>query len=495
MSHLDRESQLAQALNAMSKGDIEQAETLCRMLLTELKNDPRVLLLFGRIMMAHYNFDEAEPYLKKCLKLAPKEPAAQLCFAQLRQAQGRFREAIRGFEKLLRLQPDHLVALIGKAEALQWQGDFEKSLAVLEPMVGAKKDPPEMAHVHAGSLLRLRRFEEAIAVASRHLQDPDISPPLLNHLHLLIGEAHEKLGQPDDAFDAYRLGNEAITIPSNAEARLEVFESLLRCFTTDLMARMPRSSSNSELPVFIVGMPRCGSTLVETIIDAHPRARGIGETGLLRQFADSLSLRIPSTESFPECMGDMDQSDVDRFGRELLEKLLVRGQGVKRVIEKTLTNFELLGLIEILLPGARVIHCRRDPLNTCLSCYSHPLPLPGHAYACHLDDLGRVYEGYLRVVDHYQSVGSIPLLEVQYEDLVANQEIVSRRIIDFVGLEWHDLCLRFHQSGRKVLTLSQEQVSQPIYTSSVDRARRFGTRLDPLRKSLGDLSTTFNPPK
>lgn len=98
-------------------------------------------------------------------------------------------------------------------------------------------------------------------------------------------------------------------------------------------------------------------------------------------------------------------------------------------------------------------------------------------------------------MDHYQSVGSIPLLEVQYEDLVANQEAVSRRIIDFVGLEWHDRCLRFHQSGRKVLTLSQEQVSQPIYTSSVDRARRFDARLDPLRKSLGDLSTTFNPPK
>jgi hypothetical protein len=338
--------------------------------------------------------------------------------------------------------------------------------------------------VRAEALSRVKRFDEAIEVALVHTESIDAPPFLKQQLWLLIGQAHEKQGHIDEAFAAYQRGNDESGAVSNADHRLRQMAAMTEIFTPDAMAALPRSTNASPAPVFIVGMPRCGSTLVETILDAHPRAMGLGENGIVSKFAAALPEAIPSDAPFPKCALDMDQSDVDRFGRDLLGQLIAGARQAKRVIDKTLTNFELLGLIEVLLPGAKVIHCRRDALNTCFSCFTQPLPLPGHAYACDLADLGRVYRAYDASMTHWKATCSLPWLDLQYEQLVAEPERMTRELLDFVGLEFNERCLRFHESGRTVRTLSDVQVQQPIYTSSSSRAERFAAHLGPLVAAL-----------
>ncbi|MCZ6837609.1 MAG: sulfotransferase [Planctomycetota bacterium] len=484
MANNDFDSMLAQAQDYFNTGALEQADGLCQRLLTMRRNAPRVLLLLGRTKMALYDFAAAEKYLLKCLKLVPKEPAVHLCLAQTRQSQGRFSEAISRYDKVLRLVPDHPVAIISKAEALQWRGEYQKAYDLLQPIIEKGDVSPQMAHVQAGSALRLRRWQEVIDVASESADSVDAPPFTKQHLYLLIGQAYEKLGAINKSFEAFKAGNDAIDVPSNVDDRLESMRRIREFFTPESMSNVPRGSNPTELPVFVVGMPRCGSTLVETIIDAHPRATGLGEMAIVPNLADRLSTEIPSNQPYPACVLDLESADVDRLGVQLLNQLKKHAPRARRVVDKTLRNFEMIGLIELLLPGARIIDCRRDPVDTCFSCFTQPLPLPGHAYACHLEDLGRVYREYVATIEHFKSISRLPILEVQYESLVSEPETQTRRIIDFLGLEWNDRCLSPHETKRQAMTLSDAQVRQPIYQSSVSRAEKFRDHLAPLISAL-----------
>ncbi len=232
-------------------------------------------------------------------------------------------------------------------------------------------------------------------------------------------------------------------------------------------------------------MPRSGPTLVDQIIDAHPDAHGAGEIEDVEQMARQLQVHLDAYDPYPHCVADLTQEAADRLASSYQTRLEQLGRGAARVVNKSLENYKHLGLVAMLFGGARIIHCRRHPLDTCLSCYMGGI-LPSRApYVTDLCHLGLVYRQYERLMRHWEAVLDLPILEIVYEDLVEDLEGVSRRLIDFLGLDWDERCLRYYESGRTVLTLSYAQVTKPIYRSAVGRYKHYERHLAPLTAALG----------
>ena len=475
-----------QAAASLASGNLAQAESTCRQILSRRKNDLTALQVMGVIAFERGQFADAASYLRKCLTQQPKDPMLHCNLAKAWAGQGCLDRAIASFDKALRLDKAHADAVSGKADLLERRGDYDKARNLLAPLVAAGNEVASMAIVFAKLQQRAGRPNDAIALVQRHLDKPDLGSSTRRQLLFVLAKAFETAGQFDRAFEAYTQGNSVDARPFDAHVYAQKIEHLISTFSAQNLATLPRAADRSELPIFVVGMPRTGSTLVERIIDRHPKAHGAGEIAVMAEMVGSLMFELDSYSPYPDCIADLTQEAADRLGRAYLDQLRRTGRGAVRVVDKALRNYENLGLISRLVPGARVIDCRRDPLDTCLSCYMQTLAPRKHPYASDLRNLGLVYRQYERLMRHWQDVLDLPMMTVSYEKLVADQEGVSRAILDFAGLEWDDQCLRFYESQRDVMTLSYDQVRRPIYNTSVGRHHHFEAHLGPLKEALAE---------
>lgn len=481
MGRLQTDVLLRQAQSALEANQLSQAKTICDQLIRLDSRNVSALNLLGQIAFAKSFYDEAAGYLEKSVAIRPRDPRAHLILGELRTIQGQYKEAITRYDKVLRLQPGAPWAIGGKADTWEKSGERDKARALLEPFVTAGRETPLMAIIQTRLEIHDRAYEAAVNLVNRH---SDTSGTTAWHLFSLQGKALEKLGRFDEAVEAYRRSNEAVPSPFNESGWLQHTQDLIGAFTAERMAKLPRAAHGSKLPIFIIGMPRCGSTLVETILDAHPDAHGAGEFAAMQELVNDITLRIGSFSPYPDCLDDLSQTDVDDLAKTYLDRLGAVNPQAQRIADKYLISYRHLGLIQLLVPDARVIHCLRDPLDTCLSCYAQPLFPTAHPYANDFRRLGVVYADYRRLMTHWQSVLEIPILEVHYEQLVADQEPVTRQIIDFCGLDWDERCLRFYDRARVVQTASYDQVTKPIYNASVGRAKAFEKHLGPLKDEL-----------
>jgi hypothetical protein len=242
----------------------------------------------------------------------------------------------------------------------------------------------------------------------------------------------------------------------------------------------------TDLPVFVVGMPRSGTTLTEQIIGNHEKGGGAGEVVRLARFGQ----RFKHNADFVEFIRQMDElgpKTVRDMGQNYLDLLRFLVPGKDRVIDKMPHNFMMLGFVALLFPGARVVHTRRNAADTCWSCYQNRLN-DGHRYSRDLRTLGLYYREYLRLMEHWKKVLPLRIYESNYEELTADPENEARKLIDFIGLEWDPACLDFRSARRAVHTISASQVHQPIYRTSIERWRRYEKHLGPLKEALGDLA-------
>ena len=384
-----------------------------------------------------------------------------------------------------RIKPDDRLCAGWKAGALERLGKYEQARGVLQPFVDAGTDDADIAELLARIDIHTGNYEAAITGATRHLQKADTAPAQVTLLNQAKGRAHEQLGQHDLAFEAFQRAHEASdTRRFDADAHERFIDDLIETFSASEITRLVRATDRSTRPVFIAGMPRSGTTLAEQIIDAHPDAHGAGELEDLEQVTAGLQLKLNAYDPYPVCVSDLTQADADGLADRYLKRIADLGGRATRVINKSLENYKHLGLVAMLWPGAKVIHCRRHPLDTCLSCYMGGI-LPTRApFVTDLRHLGLVYRQYERIMRHWQTVLDLPILEIVYEDLVNDLEGESRRMIEFLGLDWDERCLRYYESGRTVLTLSYAQVSKPIYKTAVERYRHYEQHLGPLKAAL-----------
>jgi hypothetical protein len=301
------------------------------------------------------------------------------------------------------------------------------------------------------------------------------------NLQFALGKAWMEAGDAARAFTHFERANglQRSLLQFDIDRHLAVMDAMAASFDADTMGRLAGAGHPSDRPIFIIGMPRSGTTLVEQVLASHPLVHGAGELPLMGQLAD----RLPAPgDGLVEALSP---DALARLGAEYDSRLEALAPGAARVTDKLPGNFLFAGLIRLVLPDAWIIHCVRDPLDTCLSCYETRFT-KGHHFAYDLRELGLHHRGYQRLMDHWRGV--LPkgrFIEVRYEDVVADLKGQAQRLVAFCGLDWDEACLEFHQTPRQIWTASWNQARRPLYRSSVHRARAHADRLGPLIEALG----------
>lgn len=384
----------------------------------------------------------------------------------------------------LRLHPGHVEAVTLAANIDAHAGDVERAYQRLQPLLEAGVENTNTLLTYAIISKSLDRQDEAVGMLERSLgNEHGQSASNRRNLHFNLGMLYDSQDQYDTAFEHFRKGNALKPTAFDTQRCKSDIDAHIALHTEAFMKSLPRASVRSDRPVFIVGMPRSGTSLLEQILASHPGVYGAGELPDIIQLAATLHTAIGSGDRYPYCLPQMNQQQLDQFARLYLDRLQSMAPDAVRVTDKMPGNFMHLGMIEMLFPDARVIHCQRDPVDTCLSCYFQDFSR-SHPYSYDLANLATFYKGYESVMDNWRRVLKLPILEIRYEDLVADQESVSRRMVEFCGLDWDDNCLNFHKTIRFISTASYDQVRRPIYNKSVGRWKNYQKHIGILRDAL-----------
>ncbi|MFI4986817.1 MAG: tetratricopeptide repeat protein [Alphaproteobacteria bacterium] len=442
-------------------------------------------LKLGEVLRLLHRTEEAIAAYERAAVLQPALPEALLGIGLAHLEAGDFDAARRKLAAALALAPDSADAHFDMGLSYQLQGRFEEAVGWHEKAITLKPDHAS-AHYHLAtdrksgpSPVRRREIERVLAL-------PTLSDEQRSSLNFALAKIHDDAGDYDAAFHAYKTANDlkASKLSFRPEDFTAYMDRLVAVFDAALFAEKAGLGSASELPVYIVGMPRSGTTLVEQILASHPEVFGAGELDYMRQIVHALAARLEAGGKYPECLRALDGATARAITDEHLASLAAHAPTASRIIDKLPNNFARLGLIALLFPRARLLHCVRDPLDTCLSCYFQEFA-HGQPFTWSLEHLGRYYRDYARLMAHWRAVLPSVILDVPYEALVADQEGWSRRLVDFLGLAWDERCLAFYEKERLVRTASLWQVRQPIYASSVGRWRHYAKHLGPLFAALG----------
>jgi tetratricopeptide (TPR) repeat protein len=436
------------------------------------------------ILINNFMYDKAVDILLPATKVIPDSVDVHFLLGVAFQERGDVDNALVAYRRVIELSPDHMDAHAGVAGILGLKGKYEEACSMLLPLI-ANPDVSYSALITFGHLARhFNRVDEAIHLLQRHLED-DMDDNTRAKIYFALASLYDCRNEYDRAFDCFRAGNEnrhARYDPDYYDKGILALETI---YSSSFMQQVPRAGNRAEVPIFIVGMPRSGTSLVEQILASHPLVFGAGELNSINSMVASLPEVLGAGLPYPYCMEKMNSASVNTLADSYLEEIRVLSGNSPRVTDKMPDNFWHLGLIDILFPKARIIHCTRSPLDTCLSCYFHYFG-GSHCYAYDLSNLGDYYRKYQRIMQHWKKVLRIPVLDVDYESLVMDQEGVTRKLLEFCDLPWDPLCLEFYETLRTVATASSSQVRKPVYSTSVGRWKHYEKYLFPLKAALAD---------
>ena len=436
----------------------------------------------GQLFVSVGYLDQAVATFQEAIRIHPDEPKLQFQFAMALMALGRNRDAQQALQRVLELSPGNPKVYASMAKVLEREGDFEGGYELLRPFLGGDEADVDVVLAYAALSKHLGHHKQAMELLERVLKR-QLSDEQAKSVHFALGKLHDEAREYDHAFAHWRNANDLDKKKFDLKKNAQLFTDLRSVFSKENTSRLPRATNKSALPVFIVGMPRSGTSLVEQILASHPEVYGAGELHDIGNLINMLPVGLGGKAPYPHGLAAIKKAQIDEIAERHLAKLTNFSPQFSRVTDKMPHNFRHLGMIAMLFPGARVIHCLRDPVDTCLSIYSLPFSA-NHLYASELSQLGAYYRQYQELMAHWKKVLCIPILEVQYEEIVANPEEMTRRMIEFCGLEWDERCLRFHESERVVTTPSYDQVRRPIYTKSVARWKNYESYLSPLIAAL-----------
>jgi len=513
---------------AVSEQRWDSANTLLLAQLARAPDEPVALRMAAELATRRGDAQRAEEYLRHCLLVAPGDALARFELARLLQMQERSSEALPLLDRLLAADPDNIEYLVQKAKAIRLLGRTPEAVALLERASTLRPDSPvvplifgilrrEMgdrpaaeasfrralalkpglgeAYFNLADLKTFRFTPEELATMRAALAGDSASLADRVYLEFALGKACEDAGDFGTAFAHYQRGNAAqrASIPYDAaanEARMQRSKTL---FTAGFFAERAAWGTLRADPIFIVGMPRSGSTLIEQILASHSQIEGTRELPDIHNLVFELIDATPSREetAYPQAVGDLSESAVATLASRYLAQTAVhRPLGRPRFVDKMLSNFRHIGLISLLFPRAVIIDARRHPLACGLSCYRQ-LFAQGQYFTYDLHELGRYYRDYVELMDHFDRELPGRVHRVHYEQLVAEPERTVRRLLDHCRLDFEPACLRFYENPRTVMTISSEQVRLPIYTDAVDQWRHFEPFLGRLKEALGDLVESY----
>ncbi len=457
-------------------------------------DDPRGVpprMNIGKVLREQRRHDEAIASYREVLAIDPRAAAAYHGLIRIYTELGRPEELIDACRALTEIAPDDPFAAGNWAAALERQGRSSEAYDLIAPFARRR---PALAGIAITFAQICRHLdpprEEALAPLVEVLARSDLPVSERKEALWTLAGLCDALGRAQEAF-GYLEQVKALEPPEppggrRAAAR-RIVDAAAAAYTPERLARLPRAGHGSELPVFIVGTPRSGTTLAEQILAAHPDAAGGGELRFLPQLAVE---QVPRELPYPQCLDALTQARVDALAKWYLDQVRPIAPQAARIVDKMMFNFEHLGLIEILFPRARVVHCVRDPLDACLSIYMHEIL--NMTDSRDLVALGRWYRRYRDLMARWQRLLAIPVFTLRYETLVTAPERTVRELVAFCGLPWNDACLRFHEVERYVGTHSYHDVRQPLYTSSIGRHKAYDAFLGPLKAALAEAPADAN---
>jgi len=516
---------VAVASSLFHEGDVARAEDLLRRHLKRVPDDVEAMRLLAAIGLELDVLDDAEFLLRSALEFRPDFAPARFDLVNVLHRRQKFPEACDEARRLVSARPGDPAARFALASEQAAVGDYDSALAGFDEAIAAWPDRPGYHVARAHALRQLGRSDDAVASyltaidrqpdfgdawwslanlktyrfdadqiarmraleANDRLRGADRIP-----LAFALGKAHEDLGEDQAAFAFYDRGNRLKRERSRyrPETTTAAVDAQIAHVTPDFVEALARSGGGAAAsdPIFVVGLPRSGSTLIEQILASHPDVDGTTEFHEIMALAHRLSRRDGDGPGYPAVLAALTDDERAAYGEAYLDATRFLREGAPRFVDKMPNNFLHLGLIHAILPNARIVDVRRDPMGACFANFKQ-LFGQGQEFTYGLEHIGRYYRDYLRLMRHTRSV--LPpetILTVCYEDVVGDLEGTVRRLLEFLGLPFDAACLEFHQTERAVRTPSSEQVRQPIYTGGLEQWRRFEPWLGPLRETLGPLT-------
>jgi tetratricopeptide (TPR) repeat protein len=479
----------------------------------------------GVVLADAGKFEEAQARYERALAITPDFAEGHFNLANALRLQGKLDGAVAHYERALALVPEFAAAHCNLGVALKEQGKPAEAVARFERALLVKADYAEAHGNLAAVLLELGQLAEAKRAIGRAIAlEPKVpghyytlsqigrfaaTDPWLTAMedlareplslpkdarvkfHFALGKAYADVGRHQASFAQFLAGNalKRQQIRYDEAATLAMFQDIRNLFTAERVGALQGLGERSDVPIFVLGMPRSGTTLVEQILASHPQVFGAGELELLPR----LVARRGERSGVEVDTADLSVARVHRLGVEYLAGLTPLAPRAKRITDKMPANFALVGFIHLALPDARIIHVRRNPIDTCLSCFSSLFTV-GHLYTYDLAELGRYYRAYQEMMAHWEkALPAGAILDVRYEDVVADLDAQARRMLEHCGLSWDDACLAFYETKRVVSTASAAQVRRPVYGTSVGRWRAYRSSLQPLWQAL-NIDPDHQPP-
>ena len=444
---------LADALS--QRGDYPDAEQACRRALELEPRNAEYEMTLARILRAQQRLDDAIAALRGALAINPNLAEAHNDLAMILMAQGATGPSVESLERALDIDPRLTIAYFNLARAKRFGNDDKPTL------------------------------ERALRLA----ESEDLADDEAGTMHFALGKMLEDIGEFEDAFSHYQAGNAIVRGRVQFDTRLQEqwAERLKRAYTPGLVAQLAPYADPSETPIFVVGMPRSGTSLVEQILASHPEVYAAGELTHFYQQTRSMSSRLGGELPYPECVSRLGAAQVQEMAGGYLEALAALAPEATRYTDKLPANFMHIGLIALTFSRAHIVHCTRDPMAVCWSVFAQYFE-SGNAFAYDLEEVGRFYRQYQGLMAHWQRLFPNRIYTVAYEELVRHQERVSKALLEHCGLAWDTRCLRFYETERPVNTASVWEVRQPMYTAAVDRWRHFEPYLDELKQALEEWS-------
>jgi tetratricopeptide (TPR) repeat protein len=442
----------------------------------------------SRTYQALENLPAAEFEAQKAIQIDAANPRAHALLGSIYAELTRPELAEKEYEQALALDPECDDALLGLGHLSMELGQMDRAEELFLRALEFKPDNLA-ARVHLSQLKKAKQDDgNFAALLAEEKKSSGFSENKLMSLHFALGKCYDDTGDYDKAFPHFQAGCKIKRArlaydPANTERQ---FAGIMEIFDKAAIDRLRGAGDPSDVPVFVLGMPRSGTTLTEQIIASHPDVYGAGELHDLLRIAER-NISTQSPLPFPDNLRSFDRHSLSAWGAEYVAGLRQRAPDAKRITDKMPSNYFTVGLIHLMLPNAKIIHVHRNPVDTCLSCYTR-LFNRKQEYTYDLAELGKYYVHYVRLMEHWRKV--LPagaFLDVRYEDIVTDQETLARKLIEYCGLEWNQACLEFHNTRRSIRTASVTQVRQPIYSTSMERWRHYEKFLGPLLEALGDL--------
>jgi len=431
-------------------------------------------------------FDEALAGYDRAIKLNSGHAEAHNNRGSLLQDMRMYDQAIASYDKAIAAKPDYAMAYNNRGTAMLSKGNMAEAEKMFRKALELKPDFSDPLH----SLSTMRRYEKTSAPEAQEilalLEKPNLSAENQEHLYFSLGKIYDDCGQYDEAFESFRqanrLRNSSVSYQSGDVTKFT--NDVIEVFNKDFLSQKFSWASQSKLPLFIVGMPRSGTTLLASILSNHAAIATAGELPDMADYAIHLGEMLKGNAPYPQAARQLTPAAASTI-ITAYETRLKRGarDGAVYIIDKNPLNFRHLGFISMLFPEARILHCKRDPLDTCLSNYFTRFSLTLD-YSFDLRNIGHFYGEYARFMEHWRTIPTLKLMDVSYEDMILQTEPTARAVLDFLGLEWEGRCLAPHTNPSPVETASQWQVRQPIYHNSLERWRHYEKYLGPLKEAL-----------